>query len=321
MRIFITGGCGYVGYSVLKLLLEKEEVEHICLYDNLSNNNLNFFFGERFQHQEKVSLIIGDILDSYSLKKSLIENNIDTVIHLAAKVSTPFADHSAHSFDQINNWGTGCLTDAIEDVDAIKKVIYLSSMSVYGNSMGNVVSESTLPAPKNFYGVAKLRGEKHIRRLFPKKEIYTIRAGNVFGYNPCIRLDSVLNKFIFEAHFNNKIEIHGSGLQNRSFVHVESLAKTILEVVTEKKDFPSLFNKLDTNLSILDIADIIQAVYPSCQRMYIEQHMEMKSIRTTSTVFNNILLKPEEIIPLIQEVSDNFTVSSKKRNYEKSLEE
>ena len=261
MNILITGGCGYIGYSLVKELLAKTIDGKIFLYDNLSNKNLNFFIGDVLPNEEKLSLIISDILDNYSLKKALIENNIDAVIHLAAKASTPFADHDAHSFDQVNNWGTGCLVDAIENTPSVKKVIYLSSISVYGHSKGEQVTEQTIPGPKTFYGISKLRGEKHIQRMSKEKEAYIIRGGNVFGYNPCLRIESVLNKLVFEAHFKEKIEIHGSGLQNRAFVHVTSLAKTLANVLLGERAFPRLFNKFDCNLSILEIVDhLMEAV-------------------------------------------------------------
>ncbi len=311
MRVLITGGCGYVGYSLVKLLLDMDSISNIFLYDNLSRKNLNFFIGDKFTNDSKVSIIVGDILDNYTLNDTLSKNKIDCVVHLAAKVSTPFANNDPHSFDQINNWGTACLVDAIEKNESIKKVIYLSSISVYGHSMGEIVTESTSPSPKTFYGISKMRGEKHIRRLYPQKEVFTLRVGNVFGYNPCLRIDSVINRFIFDAHFKNKIEVHGSGLQNRAFIHVDSLAETLVALVAGDKNFPTLFNRFDCNLSIEDLADTIQSVYPNAERMYIEQHIEMRSIRAASNNYKNPIIEPKELVPLIQEIKGNFTFSEK----------
>jgi len=310
MNILITGGCGYIGYSLVQRILANNTEDHIVLFDNLSNKNMNFFIGDKLPNQEKVSLVVGDILDNFTLKKVLTENNIDAVIHLAAKASTPFADHDSHSFDQVNNWGTACLADAIENSPSVKKVIYLSSISVYGHSKGELVTEETIPNPKTFYGISKRRGEKHIQRLSKGRETYTIRGGNVFGYNPCIRIQSVFNKLVFEAHFNKMIEIHGTGLQNRAFVHVDSLAKTLVDVLFGKQTFPSMFNKLDCNLSILEIVDHILSVYPETERIFIDQHLEMRSVRADSKNIENQIISEKEIIEHIRDISTNFTFSS-----------
>ena len=320
MKVLVTGGCGYIGYSLIRFLLKNKKIQKVFLYDNLSNRNLNFFFGTKFKNKEKLSLVVGDILDNYLLKKTLSDNSIDVVVHLAAKASTPFADHSAHSFDQINNWGTACLVNAVETTLSVKKIINLSSIAVYGYAQGKVVNENTMPSPKSFYGTSKLRGEQHIRRLFPKREVYTIRAANVFGYNPCIRIDSVLNKFVFEAHFNNKIEIHGSGMQNRAFVHVEKLAQVMADIVSSEGQFPTLFNLIDCNLSIQDLSDIIESIYPDVERLYLEQHMEMRNIRATSNIYENQMLGAQEIIPLVRQISNNFTFLPKSKYHEPSLE-
>lgn len=312
MNILITGGSGYVGYSLIKRILAEPNDDKIYLYDNLSNKNINFFLGDRLPNQEKLELVVGDILDNFKLKKTLKENNIDIVVHLAAKASTPFADHDAHSFDQVNNWGTACLVDAVEATPTVKKVIYLSSISVYGNSQGENVSEQTIPTPKTFYGISKLRGEKHIQRLSKEKNAFIIRGGNVFGSNPCIRIQYVFNKLVFEAHFKNRVEIHGSGLQNRAFVHVSSLVKTLVEVIYDKRSFPRLFNKFDCNLSILDIVDHILNVYPDIERIFIDQHLEMRSVKASSKNIENKILNKEQIIKHIQEISNEFTFSFKK---------
>ena len=130
MKILITGGAGYIGYSVVKQLLEDiDNVHSIAIYDNLSRRNFSFFTEAKFDHKP-VKLIQGDILDGRSLQKAL--EGIDCVVHLAARVTTPFADADAHSFDQVNHWGTAQLAYAIEK-SSVSKVIYMSSISIYGD--------------------------------------------------------------------------------------------------------------------------------------------------------------------------------------------
>ena len=118
MRILITGGAGYIGYSLVKQLLEDvDQLHSIVIYDNLSRRNYSFFTEAKFDHKP-VKLIQGDILDGRMLEQAL--EGIDCVVHLAAKVTTPFADSDAHTFDQVNHWGSAQLAFAVEKSNVSK---------------------------------------------------------------------------------------------------------------------------------------------------------------------------------------------------------
>ena len=147
MKILITGGAGYIGYSIVKKLLEDvDQLHSITIYDNLSRRNFSFFTEAKFHHKP-VKLIHGDILDGRTLQKAL--EGIDCVIHLAAKVTTPFADADAHSFDQVNHWGTAQLAYSIEKSN-VPRVIYMSSISIYGDHPVPL-HEDIAPNPHSFY--------------------------------------------------------------------------------------------------------------------------------------------------------------------------
>jgi UDP-glucose 4-epimerase len=70
----------------------------------------------------------------------------------------------SHVYEQVNHWGTAELVYAVEESN-VKKFIYTSSSGVYGSSSG-AVDETTIPNPKTFYAISKLRGEEHVRRPF-----------------------------------------------------------------------------------------------------------------------------------------------------------
>ena len=131
MIILITGGAGYVGTPLVDLLCENPQVEKVFVYDNLSRSNFNLFIGARKEEYKKLTFIRGELLDSRKLKKVL--KDIDIVYHLAARVTTPFANSDAHLFDQINHWGTAELTYLLEE-SSVKKLIFTSSAGIYGAS-------------------------------------------------------------------------------------------------------------------------------------------------------------------------------------------
>ena len=103
MKVLITGGAGYVGYALVRQLMFAPEISEIIIYDNLSRRNYAFFDHQKFS-EKPLRFVHGDILDGRKLNQTL--KGVSVVYHLAAKVTTPFADMDAHSFDQINHWGT-----------------------------------------------------------------------------------------------------------------------------------------------------------------------------------------------------------------------
>lgn len=273
MRILITGGAGYIGTELCSRLAMMEEVDEVIIYDNLSRLNHNLFLGARIENEEKVKFILGDILDSRNLKKAL--QGIDVVYHLAAKVTTPFANDDAHHHEQVNHWGTSELIAAMEQSD-VKKFFYMSSTSVYGSS-DDYLNEESLPRPKTFYGTTKLRGEEHVRRLFDKMDAYVLRSANVYGYNRSMRFDAVINRFLFDANFVGKISIHGNGHQSRAFIHIGLLVKVLREMLL--KSIPSgTYNVVDCNLQVLDIVDVLKEMYPPLEFIFINQHLHLRQM-------------------------------------------
>ena len=274
MKILITGGAGYIGTELTYELEKNPKVKQIIIYDNLSRGNVNLFIGKS-KLSTKIKFIQGDILDTRLLKKTLI--GIDVVYHLAAKVTTPFADQNAHFFEQVNHWGTAELVYAIEE-STVKKFIYTSSASVYGAS-ANEVDEKTIPNPKTFYGISKLRGEEHVNRLLNNDlQTYIIRCGNIYGYSKSMRFDSVINKFMFDANFKNRISINGTGEQHRSFIHIDKTANILTNLLFSKVN-SGIYDLVEDNLNINHISNTFKSVYPSLEMLHINQQLKMRELK------------------------------------------
>lgn len=273
MRILITGGCGYLGGYLVRHIakLYHGVVSEIVIYDNLSRGDLAFLFGEQIEGV-KLRLVRNDILSRRDLLKAL--DGIDTVVHLAAKVTQPYTDIKLHPFDQINNWGSANLADAIQDSD-VKKVIYISSVTVYG-TQPNLITEELIPEPQTYYGVSKLKGEKHFQRI-QSKEVFILRSANVFGYSPTMRIDSVFNRFMFEAHHGGRVNRIGDGSQSRAFISLDSFSEQVCHVLFEDVK-PGVYNLADTNLSINDILEYYFEMFPDLEVITIEQNAKLHSV-------------------------------------------
>jgi len=276
MNILITGGAGYIGTQLTKTLAASPATTSIVVFDNLSRTNFNLFLGRRFENPDKITFISGDLLDSRKLRQVLQHHAIDVVYHLAARVTTPFANTEAHFHEQINHWGTSELVMAVEESD-VKKFVYTSSTSVFGAS-SELIDEDAIPEPKTFYGNSKLRGEQHVKRLMDKMNTCIFRCGNVYGYNKSMRFDAVINRFMFDANFTNRISIHGDGKQHRAFIHIDLLADLLVSCLTEK--IPSgTFNVVDKNLQILEIVDVMKEIFPDLEFIFVNQHLKLRELK------------------------------------------
>ena len=304
MKILITGGAGYIGTELTYELEKNPLVEQIVIYDNLSRGNINLFIGKS-KLSEKIKFVQGDILDTRLLKQTL--KDIDIVYHLAAKVSTPFADQNAHFFEQVNHWGTAELVYAIEESN-VKQFIYASSASVYGAS-AEEADEKTTPNPKTFYGLSKLRGEEHVSRLMTKNtKTFIIRCGNIYGYSKSMRFDSVINKFMFEANFKNRISVEGDGEQHRSFIHIDKTANILGNLIFSDLD-QGIYDLVEDNLTINHIAETFKTIYPELEMLFINQQLKMRELKVNPNKNINALtdIPTRTLIEVLQIFKEEFS--------------
>jgi UDP-glucose 4-epimerase len=306
MNVLVTGGAGYVGTELVLKLAANPGVAKVVVYDNLSRENYNLFINAS-QHvsKDKIQFEFGDLLDTRKIKKTL--KGIDVVYHLAARASTPFANTDSHLFEQVNHWGTAELVYAIEEINTVKKLIYVSSCSVYGSGK-ELIDETAIVNPKTIYGVSKMRGEEHVARLGEKMNAVIIRLGNVYGYSSSMRFDAVINKFMFEAHYKNRISIHGNGRQSRSFIHVQKAVDSLEAILT--KDIPSdIYNLTERNLEIYDLIDEVKDLYPSLEFIFINQHLELREqkINPETKLLKYIPLKQTNFTEELAEFKKHFT--------------
>ena len=215
MRIFVTGGAGFIGTHLCKKLTSLHKV---TVYDNFSNSNK-----ESFPAMENVTLIVGDILDNSKLFDSM--KNHDVVIHLAAKTDVIDSIHNPDDTFQTNVQGTQNVLDSCKS-NAISKIIVTSSAAVYQNS-GNSVNEESTTKPLSPYGQSKLDMEKI---TIQSKIDYTIlRLFNVYGGGHTSVVITNFKKNILE---NKPLIIFGDGKAIRDFIHIDDVVDGIILSMT-----------------------------------------------------------------------------------------
>jgi|TARA_B100001964_G_C14119187_1_gene547519 UDP-glucose 4-epimerase len=276
MKVMVTGGAGYIGNELVYRLSAEPGIKEILVYDNLCKGNYNLFTGLRKVPGRNVRFIQADILDSRSLKKHM--QGMDVVIHLAAKVETPYADQNAHDFEQTNHWGTAEVVYTAEEV-GIGRLMYLSSQSVYGQ--GEVATTDHPRVPGSYYSISKMRGEDHVMRLMEKIPVQLIRCANVYGYSKNLRVETSVNQLIFDAHFTNRIAIHGAPEHTLTYISVYRLVEVLARMVKREMD-SDVYNLSHRKMSSLDMVDALKELYPELETIFVDQHIPLHDLTLES---------------------------------------
>lgn len=269
MKVMVTGGAGYIGNELVYRLSAEPGIKDILVYDNLCKGNYNLFTGLRKVPGNNVRFIQADILDSRSLRSCM--EGMDVVIHLAAKVETPFADQNAHDFEQTNHWGTAEVVYTAEEV-GIGRLIYLSSQSVYGQ--GDITNTEHPRVPNSYYSISKMRGEDHVMRLMEKIPVQLLRCANVYGYSKNLRFETMVNQFVFDAHFTNRVAVHGDPAHTVSHISVYRLVEVLARMI--KRDMDSdVYNLSHRDFSSMDLVDSLKELYPELETIFVDQHIPL----------------------------------------------
>lgn len=273
MKVLVTGGAGYIGAELCAALARDERVSELVVYDLLERGHFGIFMGPKLG-RAKVRFVQGDVLDSRRLLQELA--GCDVVYHLAAKVTTPFADAGHSQFEQVNHWGTAEVVYAIEEVAPNARVIYLSSASVYGSGTGSAQAVHH-PSPRSAYGHSKWRGERHMDRLGDHRQVVVLRAGNVHGHGRSMRFDAVINRFLFQAHFQGRVTVRGTGHQRRPFIHVDAVVETLAAMLAPHA-LAGTFDLVEQDHSVVELVEALRGVYPDTELLFVDQHLELQSM-------------------------------------------
>jgi len=219
----VTGGAGFIGSNIVEHLVSGGR--KVVVLDNLSEGKLENLSG----FMDKITFIKGDIRDSSSLDKAM--KGVDYVLHQAALRSVPKSMDRPVEYNDVNVNGTlGLLIKAREH--NIKRVVFASSSSVYGQRESFPEKEDDEVLPISPYAATKLMGEYYCR-LFSNAyglETVSLRYFNVFG--PRQSLDNqyavVIPKFITSILKDESPPVHGDGSQERDFTFVKNVVRANL---------------------------------------------------------------------------------------------
>ena len=218
MKILVTGGAGYVGSVLTPKLLEKGH--HVTMVDNLMYDNgytiIPLFKSPNFK------FIRGDVRDE-GLMKSLVPN-YDFVIHLAAIVGFPVCRKHPDLAVTVNVDSSKIISSLLSSNQG---TVYASTGSNYGIIENQICTEETPLNPISLYGKTKTQAEEI---FLNENQAVAYRFATAFGLSPRMRLDLLINDFVYQA-INNKTLVMFEKTFKRTFIHVDDMADGIIYAI------------------------------------------------------------------------------------------
>jgi UDP-glucose 4-epimerase len=253
MKVFITGGAGFIGSHLCDSLVAKGE--EVTILDNLSTGSKN-----NIAHLvDKIKIFEGDIRDK-NLVESLVED-CDLVLHMAAALGVDNILENPIDSISTNFYGSEIVMSAALKFN--KRLIIASTSEIYGKNVKQPLSElddRVIGTPQKLrwtYSDAKALEEATAYFLFLKKQlkVTTVRFFNIVGPRQTGKYGMVIPRFIKAALENKNLQIFGTGFQTRVFCHVEDSTKAVLALAENEKSIGEVFNIGGTGeISILDLA-------------------------------------------------------------------
>lgn len=254
IKTLVTGGAGFIGSHIVRSLLKRGD--EVVVVDNFSTGKYENIEGL------DITLIEGDIRDIQLLKDAV--QGIDTVFHQAAlcsvarSVADPVTTHAVNASGTLNVFEACRLAN-------VRRVVYASSSSVYGESETLPKCESMPSSPLSPYAISKLSTEYYgqlYERLYGLETV-GLRYFNVFGprQDPNSDYAAVIPKFIKALLENSPIQIYGDGTQTRDFTYIDNVVQANLRAATSPTAPGQAINvACGCTRSLLDLVDMLQDI-------------------------------------------------------------
>ena len=277
MNFLITGGCGYIGTQLTKHLLSKKN--KVTVVDNC-------WFGNSHKKNKMLKIVKKDIRNFEDINIK----GIDAIIHLANVANDPTVELNPSLSWEINVLASKLIArHAIKN--KVKKIIFLSSGSVYGVKKEKNVTEDLKLNPISVYNKTKMIAERVFLSYKDKIDITCIRPATVCGFSERLRLDLTVNKLTYDAFYKKKIFVDG-GNQIRPNIYIRDLVAAIDYLIFFKKKLNhNIYNVGFENLKISEIANKIKN--KTSAKIIINKNRDIRSYRQNSSRLLKLGFKPK----------------------------
>lgn len=256
MKYLVTGGLGFIGSNLVDRLVE--DGHEVIVFDNLST-------GKKEYRNPRATYHYYDINNAYMMQE--LSKGVDTIFHVAAWARVQRSLDDPIGTNKANVDGTLTVLNTAR-INKIKRVVYSSSSSVYGNQDSPEMIETMTPNPLHPYGLQKLFGEMYCN-LYSKLfgvETVCLRYFNVYGKRQITEGDYalVIGKFLRQKAEGKRMTIYGDGTQTRAYTHVSDVVRA--NIMASKIQMGTNFNTTTLNIgtavetSVNDIVRLLDGV-------------------------------------------------------------
>lgn len=252
-KILITGGAGFIGSHIADFLIKCGH--YVVILDNLSNGHIN-------NVPLEAEFIKGDIRSEAVCQRAC--RGVNHIFHLAAIASVPRSFKEPNLYNDINIHGTLNILKAASKFN-VRRLIFSSSSSIYGNALEYPVNEEAKPLLMSPYALSKLAGEYYCKIYAEHFGVETIclRYFNVFGERQSARdeYSAVIPNFIDRIYHKQSPIIYGDGTQSRNFTHVSNIVNASYLACFKLYMQHEIFNvHADEEISVLYLAKEIARI-------------------------------------------------------------
>ena len=223
MKVLITGGAGYLGSVLTENLLNSGY--SVTILDNLMYNQTSLI---HYSHNKNFDFIYGDVRN-HNLLEELVPS-FDVVIPLAAIVGFPACDRDRDLATAVNYEHVRKICEIVKGTKI--RVVYPNTNSGYGIGENGECTEESPLNPISHYGVTKVKAEREVLNIGG----VSIRLATVFGSSPRMRMDLLVNEFVYKALTDKYITIFEKNF-TRNYIHIRDVAKTFQYMIENYEKF------------------------------------------------------------------------------------
>jgi nucleoside-diphosphate-sugar epimerase len=249
MKVLVTGGAGYIGSVLSRILLEKGYA--VSILDR-------FFFGP--DSVKDIANRADIVKDDIRWFDSAILKGVDAIIDLASLSNDPSGELDPEKTVEINHKGRVRVAKLAKK-RGVSRYVLASTCSVYG-FQESILTEKSTPNPLTTYAKANVEAEKEILPLGNKSFTVTaLRQATVYGFSNRMRFDLAINGMVLGFFKNGKIPIMRDGKQWRPFVHVKDTSNAFIRILESDEDLVNdqIFNvgSNEQNVQVFDLAKLV----------------------------------------------------------------
>lgn len=256
--IFITGGAGFIGHSLVNFFLEKNPKEKIIVLDNFVNSR-----EEITKTWPKNVLVIKDDVLNIEKYLSLYNRDIEYFFHASCSQISKSFDNFEIDLNSNLLSTVKIISSFIKNKINLKRFVYFSSVSIYGNS--KIIDESSKIDLHCPYSISKFSGEEYVKMLCKKENIpfNIIRLSNVYGYNqkPINNVTcGVIGLFCHNIVNNKPIIIYGDGTHKRDYTFIEDVLEITHKIILSEHKNEEFNISSGISYSVIEVIEILRKI-------------------------------------------------------------